>query len=246
MIDNMENKYHDINQILKYKSSLMNLTKQIKIPKNLKYKKNNSITLDDIYHCNERDRWIYDDWQDVYPLTIGNTQLEKYIEKYIENKEKKNKRFSEKYTKKTTRKSTITNLTQKNYIRIGEECPICYDAIISKKQALLTDCCHAFHHECIQNYYNSDYNKFGCCPMCRSNDVGCYDLNKQQYCNGSSNKMDKYENFWNGINTLIPKKCYIFINDNHYEDIHNRGMDKNCIKCIQYRSHGTWKRRTLY
>ena len=63
------------------------------------------------------------------------------------------KRFSEKYTKKTTRKSTITNLTQKNYIRIGEECPICYDDIVNKKQAFLTECGHAFHYECIQNYY---------------------------------------------------------------------------------------------
>jgi hypothetical protein len=219
MIEKMENKYHKINKILEYKSSLMNLTKEIKIPKNLKYKKNNSITLDDIYHCGERNRWIYDDFQEVYPLTIGETQLDKYIE--INNK--------------TTRKSTIKNLKQKNYIRIGEECPICYDDIVNKKQAFLTECGHAFHYECIQNYYNSDYIKFGWCPMCRQDTGDCGRL-KRLYCNSSNNKMDKYENFWNEINILLPDKCYTWINDNHYLDIHNLGMDKNCIKCINYRT----------
>ena len=222
----MENNNHDINNILEYKSSLMNLTKEIKIPKNLKCKKNNSITLDDIYHCDERNRWLYDDFAwDVYPLGIGESRLNKYTCKYTKDKKNIIK----------TRKSTIQNLNQKNYIRIGEECPICYDSIVNKKQAFLTYCGHSFHYECIQNYYHSNYNKLEWCPICRQ-DTCCSGRLKQQYANDSNNKMDKYENFWNEINILIPEKCYTRINDNYYEDIHNLGMDKNCIKCINYRT----------
>lgn len=221
----MKNKYYELDTILEYKLLLMNLSKEIKIPTNLRYKKNNSITLDDIYYCDERmfsKYYLY-----VFmPLKIGESQLDRYS------------RYNNKNKKEITRKSTIQNLNQKHYIRIGEECPICYDTIIYKKDALLTNCGHIYHHECIQNYYNCNYNKFRNCPMCRQNVGLFYNHNKKCYISRSnySNKIDICENFWNNINTFFPDKCYTYINRNRIENIHNEGMNKNCVKCIQYRS----------
>ena len=217
----MNQKYIEkINKILEYKILLMNLRKEIIIPPKMVYKKNNYITLDDIFHCDERNRWVYDDDLDVYPIIIGHSLLEKYKKSY----------------KKINKISVKTNLNRKNYILVGEECPICYEPILTKKQAFLTDCSHGFHYNCIQTSYNLNYEKFAECPICRQ-DIGDFENLKQLYYQGSSarNKMDKYENFWNNIHTLIPEKCYWTNSNESIINIHNFGMNKNCYNCIRFR-----------
>jgi hypothetical protein len=215
-----ENYIAKINKILEYKILLINLRKEIIIPKKMVYKKNNYITLDDIFHCDERNRWVYDDDLDVYPTLIGRPQLEKY----------------KKIFKKINKVSVKTNLNRKNYILVGEKCPICCEAIVTKKQAFLTDCSHSFHYNCIKMYYNLNYIKFAECPICRQ-DIGDFENLKRQYYQGpsTSNKMDRYENFWNDISTLIPEKCYWRNFHNVITNIHNFGMNKNCNNCLRYR-----------
>lgn len=221
MMGDINMKYKNINELLEYKNSLINEMKTIKMNKNMSYKKNSSITLDDIYHCMPIYSNLYDNILEIYPSSlVGFCSPSKYSG-----------------YKKTRKVSIIKNLNKKLYIKIGEDCPICYEKIIHKTQALLTNCGHAFHFECIQNYYNLDYNKLGSCPMCRQ-DIGDNDNIKTTYfsgLNGSLSNLDKLENFWNQINSLIPDKCYIITKDHEFQNIHNKGMNKNCIKCIRYR-----------
>ena len=65
------------------------------------------------------------------------------------------------------RRNIIENLQVKHYIKIGEECPICYDAIHHRNEAFLTDCGHSFHYHCIINYdYTNSFKKEGVyCPI---------------------------------------------------------------------------------
>jgi len=216
MMGDINLKYKNINKILEYKNLLINETKNIKINKKMSYNKNISITLDDIYHCMPIYSHLYDDILEIYPSSLVGFCIPEKYDGY----------------KKKHKVSTIKNLNKKLYIKIGEDCPICYEKIIHKTHALLTNCGHAFHYECIQNYYNLDYNKLESCPMCRQ--YTSNDNIKDIYGSDKSN-LDKLENFWNQINSLIPDKCYIITKDHEYEKIHNKGMNKNCIKCIRYR-----------
>ena len=220
MTEHREHIIYEINKILKYKISLINLRKEIKIPKKIHTKKNNSITLDDIYYVDNRPRWIDIDGYTinlvVKSVTIGYRSIYKY-EKI----------------------STIQHLNHKYYIKNGEECPICYDKILNKKQAVLTECGHSFHYECIYKYYYLNRNKHGYCPICSQEAKALwgfnYNFSLKSLYHYSSNQLDMLENFWYQMNTLIPDSCYISAN-NKCVHSHDRGMHRNCKKCIEYRS----------
>jgi hypothetical protein len=48
---------------------------------------------------------------------------------------------------------------------IEQECPICFDAIITEINKITTECGHCFHANCLMK--NAAYNGFGC-PYCRA------------------------------------------------------------------------------
>jgi len=135
----------------------------------------------------------------------------------------------ESYNRKI-RKNIYDNLKIKHYIKFGEECPICYDKIIHRNNAFLTDCGHSFHYSCIMTYdYNNAFMDNGIsCPCCRS-DMGLYENLKDKFKN-SLNNFDILEDFERNIKIKTPKICYNFhlykFND-HFHLINY----KNCYYC---------------
>ena len=181
-------------------------------------------TIEDIYHPNERNRWFYaeeGETLEVCPLNIvddiSNHEISKVKRLYL--KLRKNGVYAK------FPKTVKENLKIKHYIKIGEECSICYEPIFFKKNAFLTDCGHAFHLSCIHNYEMANiYNDRGIfCPMCRS-DMGMYGDCGEIYYN-SKKGLDKLEDFWNNISYTIPTTCF-----NHI-----LGLNNNCQDCINYR-----------
>lgn len=167
------------------------------------------------------------DYNYKYHLKISdNFQNENKISKYSYTY---NYHSNDNYKRKI-KKSIIENLKIKHYIKFGENCPICYDDIISRYDAFLTDCGHSFHLSCIINYdYKNIYNKLGIfCPICRSDIGNYYDL-KDRFTN-SSNNLDKLEDFNFNIKFKVPKVCFNYhdlIYLNHFQT-HNF---KNCFYC---------------
>ena len=173
-----------------------------------------SATLENIFHCHERNSWIYAKPNELFavvPVQIGYSQIERY-------------------------KTLKENLKQRHYIKIGEKCIICFEPIYKKNDAFLTDCGHYFHNSCVKKCYEINFKQVSKCPLCRQ-DVGEGPVN-QIYCN-SEKILDKLEDFWMHSATLIPKKCYELKIDVegiitlHY--IHDLGMNANCTKCLDYR-----------
>ena len=88
-------------------------------------------------------------------MTIGpQLQIKKYNSKFVF---KNNYNFTEIITKNTVK----DNLQIKHYIKIGEECPICYEI---KKKFIKTICNHYFCGEC---FYLIQKNTTVKCPFCR-------------------------------------------------------------------------------
>jgi len=176
-------------------------------------------TLEDIYHPNERNRWFYEekggDVLEVCPISIFDD-----ISQHVISKEK----------------TVKENLKIKHYIKIGEECPLCYEPIWYRRDAFLTDCGHSFHLSCIHSYEMAnmfDDGAFGIsCPMCRS-DMGLYGDNGRIYFN-SSKGLDKLEDFWNNIQYKRPTLCGHQYNPQHISD-HILGLNNRCYYCIKYR-----------
>lgn len=168
-----------------------------------------SLTLDDVFHNLENESWwlFYNDSETppVVPLDIGENQIFK-------------------------NKGNLHNLNIKQYIRKGEECPICFERLLYKKHSILTNCGHCFHTYCIAKYVNFNPHNMGWCPLCRQDMGSAFDKNK--YIN-SPKLLDKLEDFWNNIDCLYPEHCDL---DNITE--HYLGMQKNCFYCIRYRKTG--------
>ena len=119
------------------------------------------------------------------------------------------------------------NLKIKHYIKIGEECSICYDDINHKDNAYLTDCGHSFHKNCINKWLME--TKFdGNCPICRQ-DIGIYD--GDTYFSGNS--LDKLECLWLDYDKIYPKYCSYGSKFTHI-----KGVDKYCDDCLKYREFG--------
>jgi len=127
----------------------------------------------------------------------------------------------------------------KKYLISGDECPICYENIMTRKDAFILQCGHAFHFSCLEKNKNySDDNYCGKCPMCR------FEYNLRYGHKDSSfryfiaddyiepNYIDMLTDFWNMNDVIVPKLC-LESNTKHYI-----GMKDNCEYCEDYRLNG--------
>ena len=177
-------------------------------------------TLEDIFNPLDRNAWKYADKDEnltVYPFEIccgGYGRISKTKTEYIKPT----------YKALIVSKSVKENLKIKHYIKIGEECSICYEPIYYKSNAFLTDCGHSFHTSCI-----NEWIIFSClagkCPVCRQ-DMGYFEI--QRY--SIKNRLDKLEEFWLNKDTTVPSLC-----DGFREFDHLSGTNKYCNNCIKYR-----------
>lgn len=133
------------------------------------------------------------------------------------------------------------NLKIRCYIRPGDECPICYEQILTKSSAFITCCGHQFHKKCMFKYIQSkwlsiSYTSTARCPMCRCS-LGHPEFvqrYKASYFNISyknDNELDKLEDFWISCDYKLPSFC-----SNGYD--HYLGMNKECFCCLNYRENG--------
>ena len=126
-------------------------------------------------------------------------------------------------------KTIFENLQTKHYIRLGEECPICYECIIHKNEANLTNCGHAFHYKCIIDYdyhcsFQGDLNKGAYCPICRQ-EIGYFSELKNKFFN-ACNRLDKLEDMNNTLHITNPLFCF------SCKKV--KGINKNCKTCKDY------------
>ena len=155
-----------------------------------------SFTLEDIFHDYGNDILISCDKQ-------GNNKIQKNI--YIYSFINKNGNY-----KRKIKRNIYDNLKIKHYIKFGETCPICFDLIINRKDAFLTNCGHAFHYSCIIKYDYLNCLKVNgiFCPLCKQ-DMGAYNIidikDKYPY---SKNEIDKLIDFENNHKFKIPKICF--------------------------------------
>lgn len=127
------------------------------------------------------------------------------------------------------------NLNRKTYIKLGEECSICFEEILLKDNSYLLDCGHGFHKDCIFNAYKTNilkrFNSLFSCPLCRRH-TGCdLELLSVKYGCSKPGSLDELENFWLKKDYMIAELC-----DNKFN--HFLGMNKRCKKCIHYRVTG--------
>lgn len=133
----------------------------------------------------------------------------------------------------------MPKLKIKMYIKPFEECPICYEQIIRKSEAYLTECGHSFHKICITKSYEAKQlmkpNSIFRCPCCRSivgadveNFAERYNVFYHQTCptRFNVNQLDNLENFWMNNQYLIPLIC---------KNKHYLGMKNNCNICQLHR-----------
>lgn len=182
-----------------------------------------SVTLDDIFHDYGLSVWRYiENDDDVWDIITdeGRIQPDHIISK--------TKIIIKNNAARITNKSLHENLQTKHYIQIGEECPICYESILHKKTALLTNCGHAFHYKCIINYeyhHVKEFENFDVvCPMCRQN-MGYIPELKNKYFNDCT-ALDKLENHNETLtitNPLFCAKCFQV-----------KGFNKYCVVCSDY------------
>lgn len=123
-------------------------------------------------------------------------------------------------------------LNVKCYIKFGEECPVCLQEIIHKKNAYITGCGHSYHRLCLFKVFEeirkkNSYSSLKCC-ICRCF-LGFPDL-FQKY-NFNDNLFDQLENFWLSYDYIVPFYC---------KNKHYIGMDNNCKRCIDYRITGKY------
>lgn len=127
-------------------------------------------------------------------------------------------------------KDVICDFKRKCYIKPGEECPICFDKINSKKEAYLTPCGHSFHKSCLSNTFISKWEQKACsnlrCPMCRAN-LGCNPSLINRY--NSDYSLDILENFWITKDFETPIFCSYKVKHGHF-----LGMNKECKNCKHY------------
>ena len=132
---------------------------------------------------------------------------------------------------------TPCRMNKKSYIKIGEECPICMEPIIHKKNAYLTCCGHSFHRKCILKLNETNgLNDFTqlTCPICRDHQ-GSYEENNR-YGYNTKNGLDKLEEF--SINKDYQSCEICDFSDLKSGKNHYVGMNKNCHRCQTYRQTG--------
>ena len=138
---------------------------------------------------------------------------------------------------------TPCELNIRCYIKQGTECPICYESIMTKSSAFITNCGHAYHKKCLSKYLevkwlSSSHISVAKCPLCRSS-LGHPDFvqrYKSSYfsLNYNNNELDKLEDFWISHEFILPSFC-----SNKYD--HYLGCDKNCFICQNYIKTGNYE-----
>jgi len=129
----------------------------------------------------------------------------------------------------------------KCYIKPGEECPICYEEIMTKSTAFITNCGHSFHKKCLfkcieSKWLSSSYTSTARCPICRCSlghpeFIQRYRSSYFSYNYKDDNGLDKLEDFWISKDYTLPSFC-----SNRYD--HYLGTDKVCFMCESYREKG--------
>ena len=132
----------------------------------------------------------------------------------------------------------------KCYIRPGEECPICLEKIMLKKDAFLTGCGHSFHRGCLFKTFQAKWNEnpFSVlrCPMCRCGLGFPLLLEKYRSLDDnhySKNHLDELENFWLTKDFHMPYYC-ILVKKGRRDPVHYLGMKPSCTNCSDYIHHG--------
>lgn len=178
-----------------------------------------SLTLDDVF----TDYSNYHSYLNVSCDKQGDNKISKHsiIYTYITN---------ECLLRRKITRNIVDNLKVKHYIKIGEDCPICYESIFNRRNAFLTDCGHSFHYKCIIDYdYKNIFNNVSImCPICRS-DMGNYDDMKDRYKN-SNNVFDILEDVEMNLSFKFPKTCYN-LNDRSSNNHFHRMCYNNCATC---------------
>ena len=137
-------------------------------------------------------------------------------------------------------KNPICNLKYKCYIRQGEECPICYDPIMVKSNAFLSNCGHQFHKSCLFEYMKikwreTEYTAMVNCPICRKYiehpQFGRKYVSSYFGINSYKNGLDKLEDLWLSLDYILPEYC-----SNGYK--HYLGVNNKCFCCKAYREKG--------
>ena len=135
----------------------------------------------------------------------------------------------------------VCDLNIRCYIKPGEECPICYEQINTKRSAFITNCGHRFHKKCLlkcmeTKWLSCSYASTARCPMCRCSlgDPEFLQRYRSSYFNyqyKDGNELDKLEDFWLSAEYKLPNFC-----SNEYK--HYLGLNKNCFICKSYREKG--------
>jgi len=133
---------------------------------------------------------------------------------------------------------TPCKLNCRFYINPGkDDCSICLEKIMMKKDAFITGCGHPFHRSCLFKYYDNKQNHkpFSTlrCPLCRCSLGLPIFLQKYKITYSKINYLDLLENFWLTKEFTIPHYCY----SNNYKP-HYIGMKKKCAKCKDYIENG--------
>ncbi len=119
----------------------------------------------------------------------------------------------------------------RQYIRIGEECPICYEGIFTQTNAFLTLCGHAFHRLCLMQSHQTASLELGrdlfLCPLCREDQPGIFGEPLR-----FKDKMANYEMY----------SEFYFANECSDLDFDTNlvGMNSKCKSCLKYRETGKY------
>lgn len=133
-------------------------------------------------------------------------------------------------------------LNKKCYIKQGDDCPICYDKIMTKSTAFITPCGHQYHKSCLFQYMKNKWNTMGytaliSCPICRRKVEHPHFVRRYKSSYFSTNKLnvplDKLEDFWLSFEYSLPAYC-----SNGYD--HYLGIMRECNCCKSFREKGEY------
>jgi hypothetical protein len=184
-------------------------------------------TAEEVFHLYERNSRYYHE-------RIQENNIENYDESYSDIKQ-------EVFPFTIGDQDTPCEYKIKCYIKPGDECPICFDKILTKSSAYISYCGHHYHKKCISKYMeikwsSKKYTTTVRCPMCRCalghpDFIRRYRSNYFDYNYKNDNELDKLEDFWISKDYRLPSFC-----TNGYD--HYLGMDKSCFCCKCYRETG--------